>query len=37
MGRPSRIYVAVEGDAADITGVKVGGTALLVGRGELLV
>ena len=37
MGRPSRIYVSVEGDAADITEVKVGGTALLVGRGELLV
>jgi len=37
MGRPSRIYVSVEGDAKDITGVKVGGTALLVGRGELLV
>jgi trans-2,3-dihydro-3-hydroxyanthranilate isomerase len=37
MGRPSRIYVLVEGGAKDITGVKVGGTALLVGRGELLV
>jgi trans-2,3-dihydro-3-hydroxyanthranilate isomerase len=37
MGRPSRIYVSVEGNAAGITGVKVGGTALLVGRGELLV
>ena len=37
MGRPSRIYVSVEGQAKDITGVKVGGTAILVGRGELLV
>jgi trans-2,3-dihydro-3-hydroxyanthranilate isomerase len=37
MGRPSRIYVSVEGEAKDITGVKVGGTAILVGRGELLV
>ncbi len=37
MGRPSRIYVAVEGEPKDLTGVKVGGTAVLVGRGELLV
>ena len=37
MGRPSRIYVSVEGEPKDITGVKVGGTAVLVGRGELLV
>jgi trans-2,3-dihydro-3-hydroxyanthranilate isomerase len=37
MGRPSRIYVSVEGDATNIRGVKVGGTAILVGRGELLV
>jgi len=37
MGRPSRISVSVEGEAKDIIGVKVGGTAVLVGRGELLV
>jgi trans-2,3-dihydro-3-hydroxyanthranilate isomerase len=37
MGRPSRIYVSVEGEARSMTGVKVGGTAVLVGRGELLV
>jgi trans-2,3-dihydro-3-hydroxyanthranilate isomerase len=37
MGRPSRIYVSVEGEPKDLTGVKVGGTAVLVGRGELLV
>src|SRR5688572_404468 len=37
MGRPSRIHVSVEGEPKDITGVKVGGTAVLVGRGELLV
>ncbi len=37
MGRPSRIYVSVDGEPKDITGVKVGGTAVLVGRGELLV
>jgi trans-2,3-dihydro-3-hydroxyanthranilate isomerase len=37
MKRPSRIYVSVESEARNITGVKVGGTAVLVGRGELLV
>jgi trans-2,3-dihydro-3-hydroxyanthranilate isomerase len=37
MGRPSRIYVAVDGTPKDITRVRVGGTAVLVGRGELLV
>jgi trans-2,3-dihydro-3-hydroxyanthranilate isomerase len=37
MGRPSRIFVSIEGQAGDITSVKVGGTAVLVGRGELLV
>lgn len=37
MGRASRIAVSIEGSATDITGVKVGGTAVLVGRGELLV
>lgn len=37
MGRASRIYVSIDGAAKDISGVKVGGGALLVGRGELLV
>jgi trans-2,3-dihydro-3-hydroxyanthranilate isomerase len=37
MGRPSRIYVSIEGSATDIASVRVGGTAMLVGRGELLV
>jgi trans-2,3-dihydro-3-hydroxyanthranilate isomerase len=37
MGRPSRIYVSVEGEPKSISGVRVGGTAVLVGRGELLV
>jgi trans-2,3-dihydro-3-hydroxyanthranilate isomerase len=36
MQRPSRIYIAIEGTASAITNVKVGGTAVLVGRGELL-
>ena len=37
MGRASTIHVAIEGTADDITQVKVGGEAVLVGRGELLV
>jgi len=37
MGRASRIHIAVRGDARAITEVKVGGEAVLVGRGELLV
>lgn len=37
MGRPSRIHVSVEGPPTEITNVRVGGTSVLVGRGELLV
>jgi trans-2,3-dihydro-3-hydroxyanthranilate isomerase len=37
MGRASRIHVSIEGTADDVRGVKVGGTAVLVARGELLV
>jgi trans-2,3-dihydro-3-hydroxyanthranilate isomerase len=48
MGRPSRIFVSIDGSGApaapkptgeggDITDVRVGGGAVLVGRGELLV
>jgi trans-2,3-dihydro-3-hydroxyanthranilate isomerase len=37
MGRASRIHIAISGTANDITLVKVGGEAVLVGRGELLV
>jgi trans-2,3-dihydro-3-hydroxyanthranilate isomerase len=48
MGRPSRIFVSIHGsvepaspkptgEGGDITGVRVGGGAVLVGRGELLV
>jgi trans-2,3-dihydro-3-hydroxyanthranilate isomerase len=36
MKRPSRIHIAIEGTASAITSVKVGGRAVLVGRGELL-
>jgi trans-2,3-dihydro-3-hydroxyanthranilate isomerase len=37
MGRASRIHIAIEGAREAITQVKVGGEAVLVGRGELLV
>ncbi len=37
MQRPSRIHVAIGGRPDAITSVKVGGSAVLVGRGELLV
>jgi trans-2,3-dihydro-3-hydroxyanthranilate isomerase len=37
MKRPSRIHIAIEGDATAITSVKVGGEAVLVAKGELLV
>lgn len=37
MGRPSRIHIAIDGMPGAITRVRVGGEAVLVGRGELLV
>ena len=38
MGRPSRLYVEVSATAADaISRVRVGGQAVLVGRGELIL
>jgi trans-2,3-dihydro-3-hydroxyanthranilate isomerase len=37
MGRASRIHIAITGTSDAITRVKVGGEAVLVGRGELLV
>jgi trans-2,3-dihydro-3-hydroxyanthranilate isomerase len=37
MGRASRIHIAITGAPGAITGVKVGGEAVLVARGELLV
>ncbi len=36
MGRPSRIHIAITEQAGKIVDVKVGGTAVLVGRGEIL-
>jgi trans-2,3-dihydro-3-hydroxyanthranilate isomerase len=35
MGRPSRIYMSIEGRPGAITRVRVGGRSVLVGRGEL--
>jgi trans-2,3-dihydro-3-hydroxyanthranilate isomerase len=35
MGRESRVYISIAGPGEEITGVKVGGEAVLVGKGEL--
>ena len=37
MGRASRIHIAIDGPPDGITRVRVGGRAVLVGRGELVV
>jgi trans-2,3-dihydro-3-hydroxyanthranilate isomerase len=37
MGRPSRIHIAIDGGPDAIARVKVGGEAVLVGRGEMFV
>jgi trans-2,3-dihydro-3-hydroxyanthranilate isomerase len=37
MGRPSRIHILIGGEAGAMSSVKVGGEAVLVGRGELYV
>lgn len=37
MGRPSRIHISIEGEPDRITRVRVGGTSVLVGRGELTI
>jgi trans-2,3-dihydro-3-hydroxyanthranilate isomerase len=37
MGRPSRIHISIDGEPDRITRVRVGGTSVLVGRGELRV
>ena len=36
MGRPSRIHISIDGEPEDITRVRVGGRAVVVGRGELV-
>jgi trans-2,3-dihydro-3-hydroxyanthranilate isomerase len=35
MRRPSRIHIAIGGDAQKMSDVRVGGSAVLVGEGEL--
>lgn len=37
MRRPSRLSIAIDGSPDDITGVRVGGTSVLVARGQLLL
>lgn len=37
MGRPSRIYISIASRGAEISEVKVGGEAVLVGSGEMLI
>lgn len=37
MGRPSRIHISIDGEPGHITRVRVGGTAVLVGSGELRI
>ena len=37
MGRRSRLHISIDGGPSAITGVRVGGEAVLVGRGELYV
>jgi trans-2,3-dihydro-3-hydroxyanthranilate isomerase len=37
MGRPSRIHVSIEADGTAISGVRVGGRAVEIGRGELTI
>jgi trans-2,3-dihydro-3-hydroxyanthranilate isomerase len=37
MGRPSRIHISIDGEPDRITRVRVGGTSVLVGRGELIL
>lgn len=37
MGRASRIHIAIATSGGEITGVQVGGVAVLVGRGELFL
>jgi predicted PhzF superfamily epimerase YddE/YHI9 len=37
MGRRSRLHISIDGGPSAITCVRVGGEAVLVGRGELYV
>jgi predicted PhzF superfamily epimerase YddE/YHI9 len=35
MRRPSRVYISIESAHGELTGVRVGGRAVMVGRGEI--
>ncbi len=37
MGRPSRVHIRIDGTAAEITRVRVGGSSVLVGEGRLRI
>jgi len=37
VGRPSKLYARVEGSAEDVERVEVGGSAVTVARGELIL
>ena len=37
MGRPSHVHISIDSDEDRITGVRVGGVSVLVGRGEIVV
>jgi trans-2,3-dihydro-3-hydroxyanthranilate isomerase len=37
MGRPSRIHMSIDSDNDRVTGVRVGGVSVLVGRGEIVL
>ena len=37
MGRPSRIHISIDSRGGEITRVRIGGTSILVARGELVV
>jgi predicted PhzF superfamily epimerase YddE/YHI9 len=35
MGRPSRLYVSIDGTGDEVTRVRVGGRSVMVGEGKL--
>jgi trans-2,3-dihydro-3-hydroxyanthranilate isomerase len=37
MGRPSRVHISIDSEKETITRVRVGGSSVLIGRGELLI
>jgi predicted PhzF superfamily epimerase YddE/YHI9 len=37
VGRPSRLYIRVSMTGSEVTGVKVGGPAVVIGEGTMIV